>query len=176
LATGTRRSSGDERGIVHRINNSKTVFHTHPGAAGMVGQSTAPSSSDVCKIGDNIGHEATFGLAYPTGVMIYRSPILDPDTGVVFDYDPKELMQRYYMKRGVGFSEKRKGLIQISSLSEAQKVELERQFAEQTLMIEDEALWGDQIGLERVLDKIFCTDPDKPGPINAIGKILAARF
>lgn len=154
LSTGVASGTGLEEDYRHRRDNSKTSFHTHP-ANGRETPVITPSFGDVCG-SEFVSDKTTLGLAHGNGIMVYRKPAFDPDTNTSCDgKEARDVMLAYCENRGVDVFGGGEGLKQYWDLSGAEKVRLERQFAEETQMIVDEASWEDQKGLERVLSQIF---------------------
>lgn len=154
LSTGVANGTGLEEDYRHRRDHSRTSFHTHP-ADGRDVPVITPSFADVY-ISEFVSDKTTLGLAHANGVMVYRKPVFDPDTNTSCeDKEARDVMLVYCEKRGVDVFGGQKGLKQYWDLSDAEKVNLQRKFAEETRMIVDEASWNDQRGLERVLSQIF---------------------
>ncbi len=156
LSTGTELETGGEEGYMKRIQNPRISFHTHP-ANGIETPKTTPSFADVYTT-DYARDKTTFGLADSKGIMAYRKPVYDPDTNTsIINKEARDVMLTYCKNRGVdifGFGV-REGLKKFWDLSDLEKTRLERQFAEDTQMIVDEASWEDKKGLERVISLIF---------------------
>jgi hypothetical protein len=154
LSTGVASGTGLEEDYRHRRDNSRTSFHTHP-ANGRETPVITPSFSDVY-LSEFVSDETTLGLAHGDGIMVYRKPAFDPDTNTSRENKKvRDVMLVYCENRGVDVFGRIEGLKKYWDLSDAEKVKLQRKFAEETQMIVDEASWEDQRGLERVLLQIF---------------------
>ena len=154
LSTGTKNNADGGDGYRERRDNSRTSFHTHP-ANGRETPVITPSFADIY-ISEFVCDKTTLGLAHANGVMVYRKPFYDPDKNTSCeDKEARYVMLVYCENRGIDVFGGRQGLKQYWDLSDAEQVKLQRQFAEETQMIVDEASWDDQNGLERVLSQIF---------------------
>ncbi len=154
LSTGITSATGLERDYKYRRDNSRVSFHTHP-VKGREVPVIAPSFSDVY-VSEFVSDKTILGLAHENGIIAYKRPAFDPDTNTFCeDKEARDVMLIYFENRGIDIFGGQEGLKQYWDLSDAEKVKLQRQFAEETQMIIDEASWEDQRSLERVLSYIF---------------------
>lgn len=145
LVTGCRSYTGHDEGILKREEISKILFHTHPSYEGHIPVST-PTFSDA--VHAKVNKDKVLSLAHPTGIMIYKNPEID--------------LEQYADQKGVWLEDgeipsERKDLYTKSylRLSRQERIKFMRQFAEESGMIVDKAMWHDRGGLERVLAKAF---------------------
>lgn len=161
LSTGDREGAANEEHISRRRNNGRIAFHTHPYYKGNF--QGAPSGYDAVHSWE-VKDIATLSLAHSGGIIIYRRSFLDPETKKLInpDEDFFSVFKKYAALNRIGLGageipENPKGFYDKGSteLNEEESFRFFRQFAEQTGMIVDEATWGDNAGLERVVAKAF---------------------
>lgn len=94
-------------------------------------------------------------LAHGKGIMIYHRPFLDPVTKEKINKDSRDLMLTYCDSKNIAlhkFLRKNKKLRLWKDLSDDEQLKLERDFAERTGMILEEAEWEDKEGVDKIMD------------------------
>jgi hypothetical protein len=151
LTTGLAWSMGTEPEYRERSMHSNTSFHTHRAAGGT--EILAPSFGDVFSI---LGaYKTTHSVADRNGIMVYQSPIYDPDKRREFRGDSRDLVLDFCNNRGVNIHGRDSIRRNFRDLGVLEQDRFHRDFCEQTGMIVDEAHWQDKRGLERVVKKAF---------------------
>lgn len=144
---------GAESEYKQRRDKSKLSFHTHQIVENEP-TPNAPSFQDVWLTGFTDSATPLL-LAHKDGIMLYRKPIINPETGKAPKEDPKYTALEYGYVRGIdiynnGFKEKRS----LQELSHEEQAKLARQFAENSGMIVKEALW-DQDSDKKILAELM---------------------
>ena len=161
LSTGIKNAVADEEHILRRRNHGKRFFHTHPDSEGEF-QGT-PSLHDAF-YSYQVKGNLTLSLAHSGGIIIYRGPFLDPVTQKIvnpsedfFDIFKKYASFNRTWLDAEEIPDEVKSLYdkRLINLNQEEGFRFERQFAEQTGMIVDEAKWEDKEGIERVVAKAF---------------------
>lgn len=99
LTTGLTNRIGEEPQLRKRMHHSKLAFHTHP-VRGNERSINTPSFTDVY-ISVFADPSTPLSIAYREGIMVYRKPFIDPDTGNQTKEDPRELVFEYAHRRGI---------------------------------------------------------------------------
>lgn len=96
-------------------------------------------------------------LAHEKGLLVYHKPFLDPITKERTNEDSRDLMLKYCDTKDIKlyeFMRKNKKMQLWKDLSYDEQLRLERDFAEKTGMILEEAEWEDEERVEKIMDYI----------------------
>lgn len=142
---------------VLKIKNAKMHLHSHPEIIDKKGHIilvNTPSFSDLRAIFSD-DNERIGVLVHSQGLMIFRRPIYNPLTQMPTLDDPREIEIAYCKSKGV-YVEGRPtpGFRSFFDLSDEEQVELQRQFAEDTQIIIQEATWEDTKAVTDIMDVI----------------------
>lgn len=141
--------------FVERQYRSKLSFHTHPirSARWLF---NAPSFSDVL-CSERASWSTPLLLAHEGGLMVYREPRINPLTRkkVGLTEETRGLIVVFGELMGVEITGLEKGCSRVfQDLSRAEQASIQRDFAEKTGMILEEADWEDELGVKRIMEYI----------------------
>ncbi len=150
LATGTADSTGLEKEYINRSHYSRLSFHTHP-TAGEGQVVNTPSFSDIYNT-DFASKNTSMVLASHKGIMVYIKPI-SSKVSDEFLPDARDVMYKYCTSHLYKDGENNEHEIDLfgfrktgfnwSDVPREDQIKYERQFAEDTGMIVEEASWDD---------------------------------
>ena len=167
LSTGTRKKASPEEDTVRSGFYADVSHHTHPCYEGET-PCTTPSLGDARSSHWN-KDSTILSVGHPDGLTIYRRPFLDPVTKELCDYGNSHsneyilrMIEKFAALKRVWHWDmeipgQSKNLYDklFADMTKQEIIKFERQFAEETGMIVDEAKWEDKQGIERVVAKAF---------------------
>lgn len=153
LSVGCENGGRLEEG--ERRDSSKLSFHTHTEKKGETTKNT-PSFSDTY-ISSDASPTTPLVLAHGRGIMVYHKPFLDPVTKEKTNECSRDLMLTYCDSKSIAlykFFRKNKKFRLWKDLSDDEQINFERDFAERTGMILEEAEWENKEGVKKIMDYI----------------------
>jgi len=145
LTTGTAHNTGSGDQYLERRDHSKLSFHTHPIRESMPSANT-PSFEDVY-ITDFADESTPLIVAAEGGIIVYTKP----EGG---RREAREVMLEYCDTKGVDIFNFRPIGRKYEDLTVEERLTLQRQFAEDTGVIVEEATWDNPEGISKIMEYI----------------------
>jgi len=145
LTTGTAHNVGNAGQYRERRNHSKLSFHTHPLRENVPPINT-PSFADIY-ITEFVDKNTPLIVAGELGMIVYTKP------GGSFR-EARDVILEYCEEKGVDVFNYRPSYRQYDDLSIEERLKLQRQFAEDTGVIIEEATWDDTQGIAKIMEYI----------------------
>jgi hypothetical protein len=145
LTTGTAHNAGVGDQYIERRDHSRLSFHTHPIRENIPSTNT-PSFSDIY-ITDFADEDTPLIVAAEDGIIVYAKP----EKGL---REAREVMLEYCDKKGVDIFNFRSIGRKYEDLSVEERLTLQRQFAEDTGVIVEEASWDNPEGIAKIMGYI----------------------
>jgi hypothetical protein len=160
IETGTVHSApgASNKEFQERMNRSRLSMHTHIISRTGKQAINTPSFSDIY-VSFNVDPKTPLILAAPEGLIHYRQPNLHPITKAFTDKDPGDLMIIFCKNRGINLNGGvNNDLRSYFSLSDEEKITLQRDFAIATSAIIEIAPWENEEAIQRILRIINLQD------------------